>query len=131
MENRSNEWRVNQYNRNRPPQEHINNIEEMDKKNEKAMEDIIDEIRADRKKHIEELKQTIASSNELAMFADGHDDALAGWSTDGRAIYFIDTIIGTLMDRDGMSREEAIEFFDFNIAGAYVGEYTPIYMYEE
>ena len=131
MKNRSNEWRVDQYNRNRPPQEHINNIEEMDEKRTKAMEDIIDEIKADRKKHIEELKQTIASSNELAMFADGHDDALAGWSTDGRAIYFIDTIIGTLMERDGMSREEAIEFFDFNIAGAYVGEYTPIYMYEE
>jgi hypothetical protein len=35
------------------------------------------------------------------------------------------------MQRDGMTHEEAIEFFDFNIAGAYVGEYTPIYMYEE
>ena len=35
------------------------------------------------------------------------------------------------MQRDGMTEEEAVEFFDFNIECAYVGEFTPIYMYEE
>ena len=35
------------------------------------------------------------------------------------------------MQRDGMTEEEAQEFFEFNIACAYVGEYTPIYMWEE
>ena len=93
--------------------------------------DVVAELRADRKKRIKELKESIEVANPDAMLADGHDDALAGWSTDGRAIYFIDAIIGTLMERDGMTYEEAYEFFDFNIAGAYVGEYTPIYMYEE
>jgi hypothetical protein len=34
------------------------------------------------------------------------------------------------MERDGMSREEATEFFDFNIACAWVGNGTPIYIYE-
>ena len=91
----------------------------------------IAEIRADHKKRLEELKESIVASNEEAMLVDGHDDALAGYDTQGRAIYFIDAIIGTLMQRDGMTYEEAYEFFDFNIAGAYVGEYTPIYMYEE
>ena len=98
---------------------------------EESMNDVIAEIRADRKLHIETLKESIEANNPDAMLVDGHDDALAGWSTDGRAIYFIDAIIGTLMQRDEMSYEEAYEFFDFNIAGAYVGEYTPIYMYEE
>ena len=93
--------------------------------------DVIAQIRADRKKYIEELKQAIVSKNPEAMLVDGHDDALAGYDTKGRAIYFTDHIIGTLMQRDGMTEEEAVEFFDFNIAGAYVGEYTPIYMYEE
>ena len=27
--------------------------------------------------------------------------------------------------------KEKVEFFNFNIECAYVGEYTPIYMYEE
>jgi hypothetical protein len=27
-----------------------------------------------------------------------------------------------------MSREEAEEYFEFNILGAYVGEYTPVFI---
>ena len=95
------------------------------------MKDVIAEIRADKKKHLEHLKEQIRLANPDAMLVDGHDDALAGYDTHGRAIYFIDAIIGGLMNRDGMTYEEAYEFFDFNIAGAYVGNYTPIYMYEE
>ena len=83
------------------------------------------------KKRKEELKQAIVSKNPEAMLVDGHDDALVGYDTKGRAIYFTDHIIGTLMQRDGMTEEEAVEFFDFNIECAYVGEFTPIYMYEE
>ena len=93
--------------------------------------ELYDELMARRKKRQEELKEAIKNANEMAMLVDGHDDALAGYDTQGRAIYFVDAIIGRLMQRDGMTHEEAIEFFDFNIAGAYVGEYTPIYMYEE
>ena len=94
-------------------------------------EDALDKILASRKKRQEELKQAIVSKNPEAMLVDGHDDALAGYDTKGRAIYFTDHIIGTLMQRDGMTEEEAFEFFNFNIECAYVGEYTPIYMYEE
>ena len=28
-----------------------------------------------------------------------------------------------------MSDEEAIEYFEFNVGGAYVGETTPVWMY--
>ena len=98
---------------------------------EEKDKELYERLMARRKKRQEELKETIRSANERAMLVDGHDDALAGYDTQGRAIYFVDAIIGRLMQRDGMTHEEAIEFFDFNIAGAYVGEYTPIYMYEE
>jgi len=94
-------------------------------------EDIIAELKFSREKHIEHLKEQIRLANPDALLADGLDNALAGYDTQGRAIYFIDAIIGTLMERDGMTNTEANEFFDFNIAGAFVGEYTPIYMYEE
>ena len=97
----------------------------------KDSDKLYEKLFARRKKRLEELKESIVQANEEAMLADGHDDALAGYDTKGRAIYFVDAIIGTLMQRDGMTQDEAIEFFDFNIAGAYVGEYTPIYMYEE
>jgi hypothetical protein len=32
------------------------------------------------------------------------------------------------MERDGMTEEEAIEFFEFNVVGAYVGGGTPVYV---
>ena len=31
------------------------------------------------------------------------------------------------MERDGMSDEEAVEYFEFNVTGAWVGENTPIF----
>tara|TARA_Y100000361_G_scaffold70498_1_gene62320 strand:- start:1614 stop:1898 length:285 start_codon:yes stop_codon:yes gene_type:complete len=93
--------------------------------------DIYEELKENRAKRLEELKETIAEYNPEAMFADGFDNALMGYSSDGKAIYSADMIIGTLMNRDGMTNEEAVEYFGFNIECAYVGEYTPIYMYEE
>jgi endo-alpha-1,4-polygalactosaminidase (GH114 family) len=98
---------------------------------EEEMKDVIAEIRADRKKHKEELKEKIVQQNPEALFADGLDECLAGYTPDGRAVYHIEEIIGTLMNRDGMSEEEALEFFYFNIECAYVGEFTPLYFWEE
>jgi hypothetical protein len=34
------------------------------------------------------------------------------------------------MSRDGMDREEAMDFFSFNVSGAYVGKGTPIFMWK-
>ncbi len=93
--------------------------------------DIIKELREDRRKRLEELKETISEHNPEALFADGFDNAMLGYSTDCKVIYSVDQIVATLVERDGMTPDEAIEFFNFNIECAYVGEYTPIYMYEE
>jgi hypothetical protein len=92
---------------------------------------IHEELSAKRKKRLEELKETISQHNPEALFADGHDHAIMGYATDGRVIYSVDQIICGLMNRDGMTKEEADEFFSFNIECAYVGDYTPLYMYEE
>lgn len=37
-------------------------------------------------------------------------------------------VIELLMSKDGMDRDEAEDFFDFNIAGAYVGEASPVFL---
>jgi hypothetical protein len=65
------------------------------------------------------------------LFADGFDDAIIG-ITNGfngpyTVVYDINKIISRLIE-DGMTHEEAEEYFDYNIIGAYVGERTPIYV---
>ena len=45
------------------------------------------------------------------------------------AIYSVERVLKVLM-QDGMDEEEAQEWFDFNIIGAWLGAGTPIYMYE-
>ena len=59
--------------------------------------------------------------------ADGYDDCIVGVDTKSRLIYNADKIVDRLTEE--MTREEALEFFYYNIEGAYVGEYTPIYAF--
>jgi hypothetical protein len=70
---------------------------------------------------------------ETIMFADEFDDAIIGVGNvfGGKlcAIYDTDKILKICM-KDGMEYDEALEYFDFNIAGAYVGEQTPIFMHK-
>jgi hypothetical protein len=70
------------------------------------------------------------STDEPILLADGLDEALIGMTDDSphRAVYSVTKILDILIVRDGMSEPEAVEFYEFNIAGAYVGEHTPIYV---
>ncbi|MDB4348396.1 hypothetical protein OAA62_00625 [bacterium] len=78
-----------------------------------------------------ELLETITEFNPEAKLADGFNDSILGYDTKGRVIYSVNSILDTLVNRDGMDYDEAQEYFGFNIECAYVGEYTPIYIYEE
>jgi len=78
-----------------------------------------------------ELLESISEFNPEAKLADGFDDSILGYDTKGRVIYSVNSILDTLVNRDGMDYDEAQEYFGFNIECAYVGDYTPIYMYEE
>ena len=73
--------------------------------------------------------ELVGLSGQNALFADGYDDAIIGVELDyePRVVYDQNKIIDTLM-ADGMTDEEAQVFFDFNIAGSYVGKQTPIYV---
>jgi hypothetical protein len=61
---------------------------------------------------------------------DGFDDAIIGYSQRINdpilAVYSWDLMVKVLMERDGMSDEEAMDYIDFNCLGAWVGEQTPI-----
>ena len=78
-----------------------------------------------------ELLESISEFNPEAKLADGFDDSILGYDTKGRVIYSVNSILDTLVNRDGMDYYEAQEYFDFNIECAFIGEFTPIYMYEE
>ena len=68
---------------------------------------------------------------EDAITADGFEKALLGFGHQFNtpvAVYSGDRCLHVLMDRDGMSREDAIEYFDFNVAGAWVGEGMPVFL---
>ena len=61
---------------------------------------------------------------------DGYDDCIIGVGTRcGMTDVFIydkHKMITKLARRDDMTYDEALEFIDFNIAGAFIGEDTPI-----
>ena len=64
------------------------------------------------------------------LFADGYDKAIAGVIWDGertRVVYTTEKILAILME-DGMTYDEASEYFEFNVAVSYMGVYTPLYL---
>ena len=68
---------------------------------------------------------------EGLILADGFEDAFMGvveqFSCEPIAVYDRQKCINILMERDGMSWEGAMEFFDFNVQGAWVGKRTPMF----
>ena len=86
-----------------------------------------------RERMAEELEGAGFADGEGPLFADGLDDAILGVSRRfGQATplvaYDYGRVISTPMERDGMGREEAEEFFEFNIIGSWVGDGTPLFV---
>jgi hypothetical protein len=67
--------------------------------------------------------------DETFLKADGLDSAVIGVeiAEPMRLIYSVSKIIEHLVTEDEMSVEDAMEHFEFNIRGSYVGEQTPIW----
>jgi hypothetical protein len=60
-----------------------------------------------------------------------YDDALIGVTEDNRAVYDFDKMIDWLIQTDGFSYDEAVEFIEYNTVRAlpYAGKSAPIIMY--
>tara|TARA_R100001463_G_scaffold14114_5_gene37367 strand:- start:2566 stop:2823 length:258 start_codon:yes stop_codon:yes gene_type:complete len=78
--------------------------------------------------NIEDFVDLYAEPEET-LKADGFDDAIIGIDSKQRMVYSIEKILQILQD-DDMSQEDALEHFYYNIDGSYVGDYTPIYIWE-
>lgn len=73
-------------------------------------------------------RERIAEENEEAILWDGCDDAIVGITPNGEVVYSIEKLWEVFIAQ-GMTEEEAIEWVDYNILCAYVGEFTPIHIY--
>jgi len=77
--------------------------------------------------HLEEM-------NPDALVADGFESAYVGHTVLGpcgpvRAVYDAYKCIDVLVEDEGMTTVEAMEFLDFNVFGAHMGEHTPIFVW--
>lgn len=68
--------------------------------------------------------------DQTLLIADGFDDAVIGVDRNSmRLVYSVKKILAILI-KEGMTEEDAIEHFEYNIEGGYVGEQTPIWCYD-
>jgi len=76
------------------------------------------------------VREWCAEIDPEIILADGFEDAFLGFaeqfSSGPVAVYDRAKCIEVLVKQD-MTHEEAEEYFEFNVAGAYVGERTPLF----
>ena len=81
------------------------------------------------------LKQKPMWLHDRMLKAEGFDDAVVGigyrCGQDHILVYDVEKCINILMTQDGMSLDDAREFFEFNVAGAWVGPGTPMWLYPD
>ena len=80
----------------------------------------------------EKIREALAEVDPDIILYDGLEEAFAGISRRfGRepiAIYDYDKCIDIYMKRDGMTYEEASEFFEYNTIGGWNGDHTPCFL---
>jgi len=79
----------------------------------------------------ENSKKKISEDNPDSLIMDGYDDCIAGmveiYGKDPIVCYDKSKVIKKLVN-DGMDSVEALEYFEFNQLGAYVGKKTPCFI---
>jgi hypothetical protein len=78
-----------------------------------------------------EIREQLSELNPEALFADGFDEALVGIGQQFNkhmAVYSYQACVAVLIGQ-GLTEEQAIEHMEFNVVGAYVGEFTPIFLH--
>lgn len=81
---------------------------------------------------MENILNEINESAEGSIILDGFDDAIIGiteeFGKEPRILYSKDKILEILTSDNHMDILEAIEYYEFNILGSYLGERSPIFL---
>ena len=79
------------------------------------------------------IRDELAEIDPDLLLMDGFDDCIIGIceSFGGESVVAYDyhQVIASL-ESQGMTYEEAVEFHEFNQAGAYVGKRTPVFIHK-
>lgn len=68
------------------------------------------------------------SDTEPVTFADGLDEAIIGFDPNSwQVVYSRNKVIELLQQREEMTEEEALDWAEYNIFNAYIGERTPVW----
>ena len=74
----------------------------------------------------------ISEFNSEAVTCDGFESCIIGvanrFGMEPVVAYDYDKCIELLVSRDGMPWDEAVEFFECNVSGAWIGEGTPVFI---
>ena len=77
-------------------------------------------------------RDQVADIDPEIVLADGFDDAFLGVAfrcgSPSVAVYDYAQCVKILMTRDEMTHEDALEWMEFNVVGAYVGPRTPWFL---
>jgi hypothetical protein len=79
----------------------------------------------------EEIEEKIEELGMEVLLADGFDEAFIGIGLQFHkplAVYDMGKCLDILVTRDGMTREDAMDYLAFNVYDAYVGIQTPVFM---
>jgi hypothetical protein len=80
---------------------------------------------------LDEFLEEVSSINEEALYPTDLKDAIIGtverFGIPTLILLDKEKCLEIFMERDGMSQEEAQEYFDFNVIGAWMGDGTPCF----
>jgi hypothetical protein len=81
---------------------------------------------------MDNIRNILDEYAEGSVILEGFNDAIIGEThrslDDGRMSYSKDKILEILTSDNQMDILEAIEYYEFNILGSYLGEGTPIFL---
>jgi hypothetical protein len=81
---------------------------------------------------MDNFRERILELNPDAIVFDGLDSSIIGIGErvgmNSVAVYSVEKIVRTFVERDKMSYEEAYDMYEFNYFNAWLGEYTPIFV---
>ena len=80
---------------------------------------------------VKDRVQFIKDNFPDVLIADGFDKAIVGvverYGMNAVVLYNKNKCINIMIKRDGMTEEEAIDFYYYNVVGSHVGDYTPCF----
>jgi len=75
--------------------------------------------------------EALMEEHEGVMLMTGFEEALLGFGRQfnkSLAIYSREKCLNILIEEHGMDYEGAVEYFEFNVVGSYIGETTPVFI---